>query len=375
MKNKTTSVFVCACIAVALIIACSNPLFLFGAEDGAPTMYVNDEPWYNESQYNKWYNITLINYIPISMLEKIGGIEIKENKYLHNVMISYGKDKFMTFDIDTSTVYTAKGEQYSVSTYLIYGKRYIPAQLVCDNLGLSFEITKNQKAVRISDKMAQKNFNELLLIYNPSLTETRKNETTSAITTASQTTEPPMTQEEIGDRTIYFTFSGCPNEYTSEILDILARYGYKALFLLDDGIREYDAVARRIAVAGHTISINLTDVKENPAGKAKQINNLLYNIIKYKTRITSSDGNINNDGYSSLISAGYIVLDYNSGMSDDKKASARYLFNEAQQYIRGSEKVIFRFHSTKYTVAALPQILDYISGMPQFTIKTLNETS
>jgi hypothetical protein len=151
MKNKTAAVFICACIAVALIIVSTNSLLLFGADEGAPTMYVNDEPWYSESQYYKWYNITLINYIPISMLEKINGIEIKENKYLHNVMISYGKDIFMTFDIDTSTVYTAKGEQYSVSTYLIYGKRYIPAQLVCDNLGLRFEITKGETAVRISD--------------------------------------------------------------------------------------------------------------------------------------------------------------------------------------------------------------------------------
>jgi hypothetical protein len=73
--------------------------------------------------------------------------------------------------------------------------------------------------------------------------------------------------------------------------------------------------------------------------------------------------------------AGYIVLDYNSGISDDSNVSAKYLFNEAQEYIRSSEKVIFRFHSTAKTIAVLPQILDYISGMPQFIIKTQNETT
>ncbi|NCA68375.1 MAG: hypothetical protein EOM87_09995, partial [Clostridia bacterium] len=95
MKKIAAAVTVCACFAVLLIIMTSNSMLSFGAEESLPSMYVNDEPWYNEAQYT-WIKIFLVDYIPISILEKIEGIEITFNKYLRNVMISYGEDKYMT---------------------------------------------------------------------------------------------------------------------------------------------------------------------------------------------------------------------------------------------------------------------------------------
>lgn len=384
MKNKTAAVLICSCIIVALIIISSNSLLSFGAEESVPTMYVNDEPWYNESQY-KWINIFLVDYIPISILEKIEGIEIKFNKYLRNVMISYGENKYMTFDIDTSTVYTAKGEVYSVSTYLLYGERYIPAKIVCNYLGLRFEMTKKETAIRISDGSEKKSFNQLLIIYNPSLAEveTTKNEssvvTTEVLTDAVETTIPLETQEEIGARTIYFTFSGCPNEYTPDILKILYSYGYKALFLTDESrITNNAAVIRRIAVEGHTFGILLPTDKNNEViydYEKTPANDLLYYIIKYKTRIVSTEGYISDDKRLSLESAGYIITEYNSELPEDNNISAKKLFNKAQEYIRANETVIFRFYSNANMVIALPKILEYIAGIPQFIVKTLNETT
>lgn len=384
MKNKTAAVFTCACIILALIIISSNSMLSFGAKESVPTMYVNDEPWYNESQF-KWINIFLVDYIPISMLEKIDGIEIKFNKYLRNVMISYGENKYMTFDIDTSIVYTAKGEVYSVSTYLLYGERYIPARFVCNYLGLRFEMTKKETAIRISDGSEKKNFNELLLIYSPSLAEvvTTKNETsdvnTETLTDNAETTTSLETQEQIGERTIYITFSGCPNEYTSDILNILNSYGYKALFLTDKSrIIGNAAVIRRIAVEGHSFGILLPEDKNHEVifdFKKIPANDLLYYIIKFKTRIVSTEGHISDDKRLSLESAGYIITEYNSELPEDNNISAKFLFNKAEEYIRVNEKVIFRFYSNANTVIALPRILDYIAGMPQFIVKTLNETT
>ncbi|MHB1155138.1 MAG: polysaccharide deacetylase family protein [Eubacteriales bacterium] len=384
MKNKAGAVLICAVIIIAYIIISTNSLLSFGADESAPTMYINDEAWYNEFQY-KWINIFLVDYIPISMLEKIEGIEIKVNKYLRNVMISYGENKYMTFDIDTSTVYTAKGEVYSVSTYLLYGERYIPAKLVCNYLGLRFEMTKNETAIRISDGSEKKSFNELLIIYNPSLAEveTTKKETTVVttefITDTGETTVPLETQEEIDARTIYFTFSGCPNEYTPDILNILYNYGYKALFLTDESrIIENAAVIRRIAVEGHTIGIMLPADKNNEVifdYEKTPANDLLYYIIKYKTRIVSAEGYINDDKRLSLESAGYIITEYNSQLPEDNNISSKFLFDKAEEYIRVNETVIFRFYSNANTVIALPKILDYIAGMPQFIVKSLNETT
>ncbi len=383
MKNKAGVVFICACIIFIYIIISTNSLLSFGADENAPTMYINDEAWYNEFQY-KWINIFLVDYIPISMLEKIEGIEIKINRYLRNVMISYDENKYITFDIDTSTVYTAKGDVYSVSTYLLYGERYIPAKLVCNYLGLRFEMTKKETAIRISDGSEKKSFNELLVIYNPALAEieTTKNEitavTTETLTDAGETTTPFET-EEIDARTIYLTFSGCPNEYTSDILNILYSYNYKALFLIDDSRMINNAeVIRRIAVEGHTFGILLPADKNNEVifdYEKTPANDLLYYIIKYKTRIISTDGYLSDDKRLSLESAGYIITEYNSQLPEDNKISAKNLFNKAQEYIRVNETVIFRFYSNANTVIALPKILDYIAGMPQFNVKSLNETT
>lgn len=376
MKNKTFTVFIIACITVAAVISYTNPLF--GADEDAPTMYVNDEPWYNESQYKKWYNIYLVDYIPISMMGKIDGIEIKENKYLRNVIISYGKDKYITFDIDASIVYTAKGEQYSAATTLIYGERYIPARLVCDCLGLNFEITKNEKAIRISDNTAKKSFNELLEIYNPSLLEsiTTKTETTTVNQDPAETSGQQQTIGDIGDRTIYFTFTGCPNEYTGEILDLLEKYGYKALFLLnEENIREYITETVRIAAAGHAIGIGLGNNDGMFTEKARQINNVLYNLIKHKTRIVGIDVNIDDDDYLSLESAGFTVIDFNGNIPDNKNYSVNYLSAEAYDYIHDFERIFFRFNSTGKTAAVLEKILEYISDKPGFSVELIKETT
>ncbi len=383
MKKITAAVTVCACFAVLLIIMMSNSMLSFGAEENLPTMYVNDEPWYNEAQY-KWIKIFLVDYMPISILEKIEGIEITFNKYLRNVMISYGEDKYMTFDIDTSTVYTANGEVFSVSTYLIYGERYIPAKLVCNYLGLRFEMTENETAMRISDGTEKMSFNELLFIFNPALAET---ETTAQDTTAptagettavSETTAPLETEEEIGKRTIYFTFSDCPNVYTPEIMDILNDYGYKALFFTDEvNIIKNPSVITSMAVEGHIpgIIIDPADYDdETEVWEEITANRLLYYIIKNKTRIIGAEDTINDEKKLGFESAGYIISEYNSKMPEEDSVSAEKIINTAKKYIHENEIVIYRFYSNENTVSALPEILDYISDKSQFTVKIPNET-
>lgn len=383
MKKIAAAVTVCACFAVLLIIMTSNSMLSFGAEESLPSMYVNDEPWYNEAQYT-WIKIFLVDYIPISILEKIEGIEITFNKYLRNVMISYGEDKYMTFDIDTSTVYTAKGEVFSASTYLIYGERYIPAKLVCNYLGLRFEMTDNETAMRISDGTEKMSFNELLLVYNPALakTETTAQDTTAPTTgettAVSETTAPLETAEEIGERTIYFTFSDCPNVYTPEILDILNDYGYKALFFTDEvNIIKNPSVITRMTVEGHIPGIIIDPDDHDDENEMREeiiANRFLYYIIKNKTRILGAEDTINDEKKLGFESAGYIISEYNSKMPEDSSVSAKKILEMAKKYIRDNEIVIYRFYSNENTVSALPEILDYISAKSQFTVKTLSET-
>ncbi len=381
MKNKVFTVMVCACITVAVIIVSSNSLLSFGADENNHTMFVNDEPWYNETQF-KWINIFLVDYIPISMLEKIEGIVIDVNNYLRNVMISYGDSQYMTFEIDTGTVYTANGKNYSVSTYLIYRERYIPAELVCDYFGLKFEITEKETAVRISDGSEKMSFNDLLLMYNPALANIETSSDTAAetavLTTASETTSPPVTQEEIKERMICFAFSGCPNKYTQQIMDILESYDYKALFLIDyANMADNSAVIRRMAVDGHTIGIMLPADKNNEVmfnDMEIKTNNLLYYIVKFKTRIISAEVLISDDDRLSIESAGYVITESNSKLPVDENISSRSVINKAEEFIRENEVVLYRFYSNAVTVLALPKILDYIAGIPQFTVKTLNET-
>lgn len=375
MKNRAVAAFLCACVAIALIIIFKNYQTPVYADDNMPTMFTNDVPWYKEQQYKagyRWINIFLVEYIPIDMLEELEGVAISSNKSLRNVMINVG-DKYMTFDTDTSVVYTDEGKQYNTATYLIYSKRYIPAALVCNYFGFSFEMNKAGTAVRIKDSSAKRSLEELLSTYNPALAE--KAETSAPPETAPppQTAAPVTETEEIGERTIYLVFTGCPNSYTSDILKILREYDCGALFLLaaEDIVSDIGGV-KEIYAEKNSVGIYASDGFD--AAAAEKTNFLLYRILKLKTRLVGPVS-ITNNNNGSLPEDGYNFIDFNADMPDLYRASPDYLTEKARRFIHDSETVVFRFHSTKYTVGALPPILEYIGSSPQFTIKTINETT
>lgn len=375
MDKRTAAVFVCALLTAAFIIC-----FAVNGAEGGYTMFVNDSPWYDQEHY-PWEEIFGVDYLPLSMFSQLEGVSIRENTNLKNVLVSYG-DKYVTFDLTSSTMYTSEGWQAEVSTYLLYvNERYVPAETICGYFGFIYE--KKGEAVRVSDSSRSLTFNELLLEYNPSLAETEAPKTEPPVTTDSQTgeTESEPVTENVGERSIYFTFV-C-GDRTGEVLDTLKAYGITACFCADAQYiaGNYDTL-REILVRGHSVCVygEYDGSSEDYFSSVYETGTLLARLLKFKTRLITSGL----EGMNSLLSRediidvagklGYAITGFNCPMYYGENADAAVMISDATELIVENETVVFRFPCDGDTVRALPGILAYIERNPQFKTGLIGET-
>lgn len=113
------------------------------------------------------------------------------------------------------------------------------------------------------------------------------------------TTKKPVDTEdtepapELGERTIYLTIEDSPGEYTDEILDTLAKYGYKAtFFVVGDYAAAKPETLSRILAEGHEIALHTMshdqkalDGAEAILGDIEAENELLYGLVRRKSHI------------------------------------------------------------------------------------------
>ena len=95
------------------------------------------------------------------------------------------------------------------------------------------------------------------------------------------------------DRTIFITIEDSPGEYTDEILETLASFGYSATFFVTgERAEESPLMLARISAAGHAIGLHTMEHSPAKLTDADAIlsdieaeNELLYSFIKQKSRI------------------------------------------------------------------------------------------
>ncbi|MBE6606477.1 MAG: hypothetical protein E7635_05530 [Ruminococcaceae bacterium] len=343
-----------------------------------PLLYYNDSTWARENRAP----LKIIEneyYVPLVIFAQLEGANVRVNNSLNTFVISNG-DKYISFDATTDIATDQSNTYLYIRTYkLDYGERYIPAEIVCDHLGFEFEYFKNEitgaAAVRISDKSAELDFEELLEKHNPAILNLEK-ETTRAHT--EEDTKPAVKPQQpseiiIGNRILYLTVEAGVNEYTDGMLNTLAYYGYKATFFIDrSDITNYPLTIARLLSEGHNLGLRpdnestqaYTDT-ESFIAELNSTNELLYRVFKIKTGAVRPDASAYNTLLISdiqsgkLAEAGYIVWNETVDRADAMMSNTEAI-ELLSKSIREKNTLVLTFGSNATTATVLSGTLKFI---------------
>jgi len=336
-------------LAAAMLLAAGLPAFSTG--ESLPTLFVNDEPWYNESAYPRYdiyseYYLSTAVYLPVTMFTALEGITsiLKETPTLRNLILSRG-EKYLTFDLDKSLVYTAEGEQISIDTFLLYRDvRYVPARLVCEYFGLRYETTPGGEAVRIGDDRAALSFEQVLSRYHPALVP---GETTEII--PAEPTLPEGTP-----RSVYFLFlQPWEDEDAFESLCLLlAEHSAAAVFVCSD-VAGHPETVRTACAYGHRIALRAPAGDPMPVLQAE--NEALCRLTKRKTRLVWSEKNLK----TTLKDSGYVQCRPDS--LGEEILSLSDPFARVEKALSRSTAVYLALPCSRPSVRLVEQVLQAVS--------------
>ncbi|MDD6798954.1 MAG: polysaccharide deacetylase family protein [Firmicutes bacterium] len=366
-----------AAVVLVAVIICSV-VFAFplsGLPSGAPTMFINDEPWYNETMFG-WIKESGECYVPVSCLSVIKGVSVMNYLEYNSMLISY-KDKFISINtLSCEDAYSENTGSFKFHTFFKKAENglsvlYIPAQKTCALLGLYFEMDQTRSAIRIYDDRAVKLMEDLLWEHNPALVETTTESETETETEEPATTPPvtdnPETTVINRAECVCIAFDGALNEYTAEILDILDKYKVKAAFFIsgNDTVQHRETV-RRIFLSGHFVGLfSESDDGEKYAediniffDELDYENNVIYRLIKTKFRLAKTPESLktkknllDDNVLAAALARGYFLCDFTCEPAT---------FNAAVTELQKSQYPVMGFKSSKKTVAVLPDVLEYI---------------
>lgn len=193
-----------------------------------------------------------------------------------------------------------------------------------------------------------------------------------------------------GYKKVYLTFDDGPSPNTDDILDILKEYDVKATFFVvrRDG-RNYEKMYQRIADEGHSLGMHsCTHVyrdlyKDEDAFMAdtNELRDFLYMVTGVESDIYRFPGGSSNrvspvDMHvfaDALQDDGIIFYDWNVSSFDASSVpvSKDQIVRSVISQLQGKDEAIILFHdlsSKDSTVAALPEIIEYILSMDNTVI-------
>lgn len=314
-------------------------------------------------------------YIPINLLRFLHDITMNsQDNYKDLFIIQYGGNRYISFNVSSGIAETSARKIIKCNVYIISGITYVPAKIVADSLGLTWEYNEQYKSGRIKELRAKKTFAELLAPYidlipttaaptppptttpaipQPTTTAPTPPPTTTAVpqpttppikpqpTTTSNPTNPPhssspgisdinptttenkptlpttsepptaptaipVTEEPTtaeNTRTIenYLMFYAAGNSENYDkaskidgVLEILGEKNMRATFFLSENeITDSPDILRKIYASGHELGIRISaDVKENMLVELEAVNDIIYSVVKHKTRFCMFEGSV-----------------------------------------------------------------------------------
>ena len=319
------------------------------AEVSVPSLFLNDKAW-ERDDIMPLEHIDGVYYIPIEFIKRIVPVKVKSWDYFKdNFYIIYNDNEWIAFKISADKAYTWLVDYIPCKVYTIRGTTYVPAQIVADALGLTVEIRQQYNALRLKEKDAKRNFDDIIESYvrplftpptdPPTTTDppvitappvetttappvitptdrpnenntTEKQENIPTIRTTEPTTPEPTTPEDTREINNYLLFYDSymdeeneenkkdgKMEKTDEVLEILEKENIRAVFFFSGGeIIENPDIIRKIYAAGHETGIKFETGRinfgaEELISELEAVNDLIYSVLKHKTRFCIFDEN------------------------------------------------------------------------------------
>jgi hypothetical protein len=291
-----------------------------------------------------------VYYIPREFIKKIEGIymETRDN-YSEDFYISYG-NKSISFKVSAEIAdMDCKGEYVHCKVIVDGWLTYVPAQFVAKHLGLEVEIRHQYPTLRLKNKNAKANFDDMInarlkplfvppteppitsplpppptttappvetttvppVITSPppiidEITTTENKDNTPFVIkpTPPPTTTEPTTPENTRELENYLMFYDGytadelldeKTENINEVLKILDKNNMRAVFFLSGSeIIENPDIMRKIYASGYELGIKFECGKvninaEDLIAELESANNLIYSALKHKTRFCMFD--------------------------------------------------------------------------------------
>ena len=359
-----------------------------------------------------------VEYFPLDIFALYSYLEVVYGKLSYGFYINNTKNShYVAFDLNTGTTTTYDGEYLDIEAKLFYRTYYVPAKVVCETLGMTFETYDDPaggiRAARLSDAKAKYTLPELVTLYSPVKKEPEKEEPVlpdpddvppeqpDVTEPDTEPDKPPVVNpepepepdpyESVAERRIYLTFEDCPNANTEPILDVLREYGAKAVFFLEkDKILAYPDVVRRMLTDGHAVGLYVSpqasaaDVLTNEeiGGLLAQTGEALRLVTKSQTRFVRmapgfSEG-LSQNGFAAFAKEhGYVLYDW-SVEAQDASGRAAYAFEALRDAIVGpypgrAGTVYVRLGSYAATPGVVSRLLAFCGDYPRFSVTATDE--
>ncbi len=180
-------------------------------------------------------------------------------------------------------------------------------------------------------------------------------------------------------KTVYLTFDDGPSQYTTEVLDILDKYGVKATFFVVNG--KYNHIMKDIVDRGHQIGLHCykhvySEIYKSDEAYFEDLNKI-SDVVKKQTGVESKiirfpggGSNTISKKYSpgimtrlsqSVVKKGYSYFDWNctNGDADGANTVVKQVIN-CSQFPQSEKNIVVLMHDNKkITMESLPKIIEY----------------
>lgn len=177
------------------------------------------------------------------------------------------------------------------------------------------------------------------------------------------------------EKIVYLTFDDGPESYTTDILQLLAKYDAKAtFFMLEPKMREYPHIVKEIIKQGHQVGLHsVTHDKEKfyanektVVGEMMQSQSTLKKIANKSTNLIrtpyGSKPHMKSNYLTAVNNAGFIMWDWNIDSRDWSLIDGMFVENVIYQmnHFNKNEPMIILLHDRQTTLNHLERLLIYL---------------
>ncbi|MBU8905956.1 polysaccharide deacetylase [Desertibacillus haloalkaliphilus] len=298
-------------------------------------------------------------YVPIRTFVNEMGVRLSVSD--HKIYLEK-EDRILTVDHTTNELTTDDGETLNQHIFITDGRTVAPYRAISEYFGYQVSYIPEGLIARVASPEAELSNEQLYIKYE------------EEIDTAKEAYQESLRPKKVA----YLSFDDGPNRYTREILDLLEEYDVQAtFFMMRNHIYNYTADVQKMAKDGHALACHgVTHNKSSfyrSAQSAADEMTSCQQAIKDVTGETSklirvpygSVPHLTTAQYQAFENRDYKMWDWNVDSEDWKYSNPKALANDTIAKIKNLESSgqapVVLFHDRKPTVAALDEVLNYLT--------------